>query len=118
MNVISENTAVEQTTDCELLTIEWRVRPRRHAMPVYVAFRGPGADAQIQEEGCFIIDDEQGRRWFCRATERPDPSQPGFAEEFFRMAYLARKFGPKEGGQMFHGTAESPEDLRELLNEQ
>ena len=87
-------------------------------MPVYVCFRGAGADAALQEEGCFIIDDDDNRRWYCRAAEHPDPSQPGFAEDFFRMAYLARKFGPQEGGQMFHGTAENQEELRERLSEQ
>jgi hypothetical protein len=88
-------------------------------MPVYLCYIGPGAEAQMQEEGCFIMHDEQERLWFCKEITQTHPEkQPSYAEQFFRMGYLAHKIGINEGGKMFHGNAEDEheEDLREQLS--
>ena len=85
-------------------------------MPVYLCYFGAAAEAQIQEEGCFVIHDEHDRLWFCKEITQPDPSGPGYAEQFFRMGYLAHKIGINEGGKMFHGNADDEDNLREQLS--
>ncbi len=87
---------------------------RRNAMPTYVCYFGAGAEAQMQEEGCFVITDCNERLWFCREVT-PDKRED-FAGQLFRMGYLAHKIGIKEPGEMFFGIAENKEDLRDQLD--
>jgi hypothetical protein len=88
----------------------------RPDVPVYVCYFGSGADAQIQEEGCFAVHDDRNRLWFCRELhEIPEPGEPTFVEQLFRMGYLAHKIGINEGGAMWHGNADDLDDLRDQL---
>lgn len=91
---------------------------RSNAMSLYVCYFGSGADTQIQEEGCFLVTDDQERLWFCKEVTDFDPEkQPDYAEQFFRMGYLAHKLGINDGGTMFYGNAADQDDLRKQLSE-
>lgn len=88
-------------------------------MPLYRCCFGAGSEAQVQEEGCFLLKDDRDRLWFCREVEHADePDQPAYADQFFRMGFLAHKIGISEPGMMFHGNAENEDDLREQLSQQ
>lgn len=83
-------------------------------MPQYLCYFGAGADAQIQEQGCFVITDAHDRLWFCRELTEP-PGEELYAKQLFDMGYLAHKIGINEGGKMFHGNADDQDDLRDEL---
>src|SRR5436189_29194 len=37
-----------------------------NAVPMFICYCGAGAEAQIEEEGCFVVGDDHNRLWFCK----------------------------------------------------